>query len=134
MPSPSAPLSASSTAPSARPTNSAAAGPIEMPRPIIAVGSIVAVEWIPGTTTGGRAKKTENGAPPAPVLLYDVSKDPNETTDLAAQQPERVAKMTAALVAWRASVEKSLAGADYGAPANGPAPEPKKAKKKQAGQ
>jgi arylsulfatase A-like enzyme len=47
------------------------------------------------------------------VLLYDVSKDPKETTDLAAQEPERVAKMTAALEAWKASVEKSLAGADY---------------------
>jgi arylsulfatase A-like enzyme len=48
-----------------------------------------------------------------PVLLYDVSKDPKETTDLAAQQPERVAKMKAALEEWKASVEKSLAGGDY---------------------
>ena len=45
--------------------------------------------------------------------LYDVSKDPKETTDLAALEPERVAKMTAALQAWKASVEKSLTGADY---------------------
>jgi arylsulfatase A-like enzyme len=46
-------------------------------------------------------------------LLYDLSRDSRETADLAAAQPERVAKMTAALEAWQASVEKSLAGADY---------------------
>ena len=58
-----------------------------------------------------RGKK--GGEAVAAVQLYDVSKDPKETADLAAQQPERVAKMTAALVAWKASVEKSLGGADY---------------------
>jgi len=61
-------------------------------------------------------KKDKAGRPGAPVpsvLLYDVSQDPKETTDLASAQPERVAKMTAALEAWQASVEKSLAGADY---------------------
>ena len=47
------------------------------------------------------------------VLLYDVSKDPKETTDLAAQEPDRVTKMSAALAAWQESVKKSLAGADY---------------------
>jgi arylsulfatase A-like enzyme len=62
----------------------------------------------------GRSRKGEKGdAAISPVLLYDVSQDPKETTDLAAQQPDRVAKMTAALAAWKASVEKSLAGADY---------------------
>jgi arylsulfatase A-like enzyme len=64
--------------------------------------------------TGGRAKKAASDQALARVLLYDVSKDPKETTDLAAQQPERVAKMTAALAAWKTSVEKSLAGADHG--------------------
>ncbi len=59
----------------------------------------------------GRGKK--GGDTFAAVQLYDVSKDPKEAADLAAQQPERVAKMTAALVAWKASVEKSLSGADY---------------------
>jgi arylsulfatase A-like enzyme len=63
--------------------------------------------------TAGRGKKGSTvGGEVKPVLLFDVSKDANETTDLAAQQPERVAKMTAALAAWKASVEKSLAGAD----------------------
>jgi hypothetical protein len=46
-----------------------------------------------------------------------VARDQKETTDLAAQEPARVASMTAALEAWKASVEKSLAGADYAAAA-----------------
>ena len=50
-----------------------------------------------------------------------VASDPKETTDLAAQQPERVMKMTATLEAWKASVEKSLTGADYTG-SDGPAP------------
>jgi hypothetical protein len=62
------------------------------------------------------------------VLLYDVAKDPKETTDLAAQQPERVAKMTAALAQWQASVERSFSGADYGAAAAPSAPAKKQAK------
>jgi len=63
-----------------------------------------------------RAQKGQNvGAKLPAVLLYDVSKDPKETTDLAGQEPERVLKMTALLEAWKASVEKSLAGADYAA-------------------
>jgi arylsulfatase A-like enzyme len=61
---------------------------------------------------GGRKKAAADGASAQP-LLYDVAKDPKETTDLAAQQPERVAKMTAALKEWQVSVEHSLAGGDY---------------------
>ena len=61
-----------------------------------------------GVTQGENPIKTKSN-----VLLYDVSKDPKETTDLAAQEPERVKKMTAELVSWRASVDKSLSGADY---------------------
>ena len=49
----------------------------------------------------------------ARVLLYDVAKDPKETTDIAAQEPVRVKKMTAELVTWRSSVDRSLSGADY---------------------
>lgn len=70
-------------------------------------------------------KKAAGGEPAAP-LLFDVSKDPKETSDLAAQQPERVAKMTAVLDEWKKSVEKSLAGGDYGTPL----PETKQRKKK----
>lgn len=69
--------------------------------------------------SAGRGKKGGTGEV-LPVLLYDVSKDPNETTDLAAQQPERVTKMAAALDDWKASVEKSLAGGDYSPSAGSP--------------
>ena len=71
--------------------------------------------------SGARGKKGAVGGEVKPVMLFDVSKDPKETTDLAAQQPERVAKMTAALAVWKTSVEKSLAGADYGGPVGKPA-------------
>ncbi|PAW79051.1 MAG: N-acetylgalactosamine 6-sulfate sulfatase, partial [Pedosphaera sp. Tous-C6FEB] len=66
--------------------------------------------------SGARGKKGAVGGEVKPVLLFDVAKDPNETTDLSAQQPERVAKMTAALAAWKSSVTKSLAGEDYAKP------------------
>ena len=62
----------------------------------------------------GRDKKGKKGGEALPaVQLYNVVDDPKETIDLAAREPARVAKMTAALEAWKASVEKSLAGADY---------------------
>jgi arylsulfatase A-like enzyme len=75
-----------------------------------------------------KRKKKAPDAGTAPVLLYDVSKDPNETTDLAKQEPERVAQMTAELNTWKASVLKSLSGADYGK--DGPDLTPKVGKKK----
>jgi arylsulfatase A-like enzyme len=65
---------------------------------------------------GNRAKAKETTEVLPAVLLYDVSKDPKETTDLAGQQPERVKKMATTLAAWKGSVEKSLGGADYPAP------------------
>ena len=77
---------------------------------------------------GGRKSKKGDGG--NAVLLFDVSKDPKETTDLAAQQPERVAKMTAALKEWKTSVENSLAGKDYPAGTFDSTPAVKKAKKK----
>ncbi len=76
-----------------------------------------------------KGKKNRNSdAEVASVLLYNVSQDPKETKDLAKQEPERVKKMTAALVAWKASVEKSLAGEDY--PKGSVVETPKKRKKK----
>ncbi len=45
--------------------------------------------------------------------LYDLEKDREETTDIASQHPEMVQRMMKELDAWRASVEKSLTGADY---------------------
>lgn len=62
----------------------------------------------------GRNKRNQKGAGGLPaVLLYNVEQDPKETTDLAAREPGRVTRMTAELAAWKASVERSLAGADY---------------------
>jgi arylsulfatase A-like enzyme len=61
-------------------------------------------------------KKGKKGGESLPVLLYDLSQDPKETTDLSAQQPERVRQMTEFLETWRASVRKSLAGGDFDPP------------------
>ena len=36
--------------------------------------------------------------------LYDLAKDRSETTNLAAQHPDLVARLTAALVAWHQSM------------------------------
>jgi arylsulfatase A-like enzyme len=70
-------------------------------------------------------RRRDNSDLPA-LLLFDVAKDPKETTDLAEQQPERVAKMKAQLEAWQASVRNSLAGEDYGEPLDPPAKKKKK--------
>jgi arylsulfatase A-like enzyme len=75
---------------------------------------------------GARGKKGAVDGEVEPVMLFDVSKDPKETVNLAAQQPERVAKMAAELAAWKTSVEKSLSGADYNQPVDGTPPTPKK--------
>ncbi len=45
--------------------------------------------------------------------LYDLETDPAEKNDLAASRPELLARLRAALLAWQASVEKSVAGRDY---------------------
>jgi arylsulfatase A-like enzyme len=84
----------------------------------------------------GRDRQGKKGlAPQRAPLLYDVAQDPRETTDLAAQQPALVARLVAALEAWKASVENSLAGADYDRSAiqssTPPPAEPRK-KRKQA--
>lgn len=63
---------------------------------------------------GARARQADAaGEKPPGVLLYDLSKDPKETTDLAAKEPERAGRMRAALEAWQKSVDRSLAGEDY---------------------
>lgn len=45
--------------------------------------------------------------------LYDLLADPRETTDVAADHPQVVQRMTAQLHEWQRSVERSLTGADY---------------------
>jgi arylsulfatase A-like enzyme len=46
-------------------------------------------------------------------LLFDLLRDPRETTNLAAQQPDLVKSMKATLADFRASCKHSLAGKDY---------------------
>ncbi len=46
-------------------------------------------------------------------VLFDLAADPQETTDLASQQPDRVRRMKAGLDAWQRSVVGSLNGEDY---------------------
>jgi len=60
----------------------------------------------------GKKKQADVGAT-EPVMLFDVQADPRETTNLASAEPERVAKMVAALSEWKRSVKRSLAGGDY---------------------
>jgi len=45
--------------------------------------------------------------------LYDIEADPKETKDLAAAQPDRLAKMQGQLRAWIDSVQQSFEGKDY---------------------
>ena len=47
------------------------------------------------------------------VELYDLVEDIGETTDIAADHPQIVARMSDQLRQWQASVERSLSGADY---------------------
>ncbi|MCW5964097.1 MAG: sulfatase-like hydrolase/transferase [Bryobacterales bacterium] len=49
----------------------------------------------------------------ATYSLYNLSADPQEQTDLAAQQPERLEAMKTSLEAWQASVVRSMNGLDY---------------------
>ncbi|TWU60759.1 Arylsulfatase precursor [Rubripirellula tenax] len=45
--------------------------------------------------------------------LYNLMKDPKETTDLSASQPEALARLQTSWRAWNVSVEASFDGADY---------------------
>src|SRR5271168_4135933 len=46
---------------------------------------------------------------PPPAQLFDIFNDPFERNDLAANQPERVSRMTNALASWFEDVEKDRA-------------------------
>jgi arylsulfatase A-like enzyme len=45
--------------------------------------------------------------------LYDLASDPNEATNVAAANADRVTQLSAQLRAWQASVTRSLNGKDY---------------------
>ena len=60
----------------------------------------------------GRAGGKQAGQLP-PLKLFDLVDDPGEKTDVSAQHPEVVARMTREFKAWRASVEASDRGEDY---------------------
>jgi arylsulfatase A-like enzyme len=47
------------------------------------------------------------------VQLYDLAADPQESRNLATDQPGLAARLQAALVAWNGAVEASVAGKDY---------------------
>jgi arylsulfatase A-like enzyme len=53
------------------------------------------------------------GAGPPRYALYDLAADPQEATNVAADNADRVAKMTEQLAAWQVSVARSLNGKDY---------------------
>lgn len=79
-------------------------------------GHAALLEWPYKLHTNAKPPRNANGKREGKkllTLLYDVSADPMETTDLAADQPERVARMTSVLDVWKISVEASLLGADY---------------------
>lgn len=93
-------------------------------------GHVALLDWpyklhIDAADRGAARNKSKANHPP--VLLFDVAGDPKETTDLAAQMPDRVAQMTAALEAWQASVKNSLEGQDYAQPVKPLQPKKKKA-------
>ncbi len=59
--------------------------------------------------------------------MYDLAADPHEEHDLAEMQPERLAQLRNAFLAWNDSVEQSFAGRDYPAGRVEPAdPEPRR--------
>ena len=86
---------------------------------------------IPFETPGGTGSKPSRGSPRMALVdnryklltdmegpedidqLFDLVRDPGETTNLAGQQPEVVRSMKGTLVEFRASCQRSLAGKDY---------------------
>ncbi|MFK7822497.1 MAG: N-acetylgalactosamine 6-sulfate sulfatase, partial [Planctomycetaceae bacterium] len=62
----------------------------------------------------GRYKLVRNGnGKGLPWELFDLDNDQSETTDLAAQQPERFEQMKAEALAVEASIDASAMGLDY---------------------
>lgn len=66
--------------------------------------------WIDGDYKLHRREQAGGGVTYA---LFHLAKDPQEKTDLAAREADRVARMQAELEAWQKSVVQSLNGGDY---------------------
>jgi arylsulfatase A-like enzyme len=66
--------------------------------------------WIDGDYKLHRKEQAGGGATYA---LFDLGKDPQEKSDLAARGADRVARMRAEMQAWQKSVVRSLNGQDY---------------------
>jgi arylsulfatase A-like enzyme len=62
--------------------------------------------WIEGRWKLHRPRKSDE------YELYDIVADPAETTDLATSKPDVVKDLSAKLLKWQLSANKSLAGAD----------------------
>jgi arylsulfatase A-like enzyme len=89
---------------------------------------------IPFETLGGTGSKASRGSPrmalvdnryklltdldgtEAEDMLFDLIRDPSETTNIAGQQPAIVKSMKVKLVEFRESCKRSLAGKDYAEP------------------
>jgi hypothetical protein len=63
------------------------------------------VREIKGSAGGSKAKADDAGA--SPWQLYDMEADPSEQKDLAEEQPEIVAKLSAAYDAWFADISRA---------------------------
>jgi arylsulfatase A-like enzyme len=67
--------------------------------------------WISGDWKLHRVANKAGGNPS--YRLYNLKKDVQEKTDLAALQPERLARLKGELAGWQKSVVNSLNGRDY---------------------
>ena len=66
-----------------------------------------------GVWIDGRYRLVSNPGSNAKAALYDIFADPAHKNDLAAKQPDDVARMQKALDEWRVSVRASFDGKDY---------------------
>jgi arylsulfatase A-like enzyme len=62
---------------------------------------------------GSGGRKKERGQALPNLKLFDLTKDPSEQNDLAAQHPDLIKKMTVTLEHWRKSCRHSDDGGDY---------------------
>ena len=94
------------------PPNDASAAAAELPSPPHPTDAFPGhAAWIDGDWKLHRIEQPGKGR--LRLELYNLAADPQETSDLAAAEPVRVAALQQQLEAWLASVARSLNGADY---------------------